>query len=182
MTLKPGFLALALPAMLFLPSKVAFQANISEQLYGTKWYTFDKTNSIARVTYRDALSYFLSGNTCMKLDKAGEMDAWKIDFEWWNQESRIRVKECALGSWITPKALAYKEAKSAEYRRSPYASAIPGTRGTVYSNIVDRKTLRLSQSGKAANGDVTLLGYYLEEVDAFPKLTIPSIFPLSKNK
>lgn len=182
MTLKPGFLALALLAMLFLPSEVASQVNISEQLYGTKWCTFNKTNSIARVTYRGAISYFLSGNTCMKLDKVGEMGAWKIDFKWWDQESRIRVKEYALGSWITSKALAYKEAKSAEDHRSPYASAIPGTRGTGYINLVDSKTLRLSQSGRAANGDVTLLVYYLEKVDAFPKLTIPLTFPLPKNK
>ena len=182
MALKPGFLVLALIALSSLPNKVASQVNSVEQLDGTKWCTFDKGNSIARVTYRGDLSYFSSGNTCMRLDKVGEIGGWKVGFEWWSQESNIRVAEYALGSWITPKVFAYKEAKSAGDRRSPYASTTPGTRGAGYINFVDSKTLRLSQSGRAANGDVTLLVYYLERVDAFPELTIPLTFPLPKNK
>ena len=181
MKLKLSFLALPLLALSFLPAKVASQVNPVEQLDGTKWCTFSKTNSIARVTYRGDLSYFSSGNTCMRLDKVGEIGVWKVAFEWWSQESKIRVAEYALGSWISPKVFAYKEAKSAEDRRSPYASTTPGTRGAGYINFVDSKTLRMSQMGRGANGDVTILVYYLERVDAFPDLTIPLTFPLPKN-
>ena len=110
------------------------------------------------------------------------MGAWKVDFEWWNLESKIRVREYALASTVTPKILAYQEAKSAKDRRSPYASTTPGTRGAGYIHIVDSKTLRLSQLGRSANGDVTLLVYYLERVDAFPELTIPLTFPSPQAK
>ena len=174
---KSSFLISALLALSFWPNKVLSQANSVEQLDGTKWCTFDKANSIARITYRGDVSYVSSGNTCMSLNRVGKMGAWKVGFEWWNLESKIRVKEYALASTVTAKALAYKEAKSAEDRRIPYASTTPGTRGAGYIHLLDSKTLRLSQLGRGANGDVTLLVYYLEKVSAFPKLTIPLTFP-----
>ena len=171
-----------LVASMLVPNKAVSQINSANQLDGTKWCTFDKNNSIARMTYRGNYSYFSSGNTCLSLKKVGKIGAWKLAFEWWSQESKIRVREYALGSWITPKALAYQEAKSAKDRRSPYASATPGTRGGGFINLIDRKTLRMSQLGRGANGDVTLLVYYLEKVDTFPELTIPLTYPLSKEK
>ena len=169
-------------AMAFWPNQVLSRVNSAEQLDGTKWCTFNKANSIARITYRGDTSYFSSGNTCMRIDRIGKMGAWKVDFEWWNLESKIRVREYALASTVTPKILAYQEAKSAKDRRSPYASTTPGTRGAGYIHIVDSKTLRLSQLGRSANGDVTLLVYYLERVDAFPELTIPLTFPSPQAK
>jgi len=173
---------LVLIASICIPSKVNSQINSADQLHGTKWCTFDKNNSIARMTYRGDYSYFSSGNTCLSLNKVGKLGAWKLAFEWWSQESKIRVREYALGSWITPKALAYQEAKSARDRRSPYASTTPGTRGGGFINLIDRKTLKMSQLGRGANGDVTLLVYYLEKVDAFPEIEIPLTYPLSMEK
>lgn len=58
----------------------------------------------------------------MSFDKVGNVGAWKVGFEWWNLESKIRIREHTLGSLVTTKVLAYEEAKSAEDRRSPYAS------------------------------------------------------------
>lgn len=163
--------------MLLWPSQVAAQVHSVERLDGTKWCTFDKDNSIARITYRGDISYFSSGNTCMSLEKIGDVGVWKIGFEWWNLEAKIRVREYALGSLLTAKVLAYQEAKSAEDRRFPYASITPGTRGAGYIHLVDSKTIRLSQLGRGPRGDVTLLVYYLEKVDAIPELTLPLTFP-----
>ena len=104
------------------PCQVAAQVNSIAQLDSTKWCTFDKSNSIARLTYRSDLSYFSIGNTCMRFDKVGNVGALKVGFEWWNLEPKSRAREYALGSLVTTKVLAYEEAKSAEDRRSPYAS------------------------------------------------------------
>jgi hypothetical protein len=159
------------------PNQALSQVNISGQLNGSKWCTYDKANSLASINYLGNVNYVSSGNTCMSLDKVGKKGGWKIGFEWWNPESKIRVKEYALASSVTPKILSYQEAKSADDRRAPYASQTPGTRGSGYVHFIDSKTLRLSQLGRRANGDVTLLVYYLERVNAFPKLNIPLTFP-----
>ena len=69
------FLFTVFLAMSCLPSQVVAQVNSIAQLDGTKWCTCDKSNFIARLTYRGDLSYFSSGNTCMSFDKVGNVGA-----------------------------------------------------------------------------------------------------------
>ena len=63
----------------------------------------------------------------------------------------------------------------------PMRARPPRTRGAGFINVVDGKTLRLSQLGTGSNGDVTLLVYYLERVDFFPDLVMALTFPSPQN-
>ena len=160
---------------------MAALVNSIAQLDGIIWLRFDYPNPIARLPYRGDLSCILSSNTFMRFDKVGNVGVWKVGFEWWNLESKIRVREYALVSLFTTKVLAYEEAKFSEDRRSPYVSTTPGARGAGFINVVDGKTLRLSQLGRGSNGVVTLLVYYLERVDFFSDLVMPLTFPSPQN-
>ena len=161
-----------------LPSSVEANPSLSNVLNGSKWCTYNDDNAIASISYRGELKYIPHGGSCLSLVRIGQGPAWKIEFEWWTADRETRVKEHALATRVTPKLFNYMEAISPEDRRAPYASTTPGTRGQGFITLTENNKLELTQLGRRANGDTSIVIEYLSRVEKLPDISIPLTFPI----
>ena len=173
---RPLFLA---PLILFgLSGAAVANPSSSTDLNGSKWCTYNDDNAIASISYRGELKYIPHGGSCLSLVRIGQGPAWKIKFDWWTADRKIRVQEYALATRIAPRLFNYMEAKSSEDRRAPHESTTPGTRGQGFITVTGNNKLKVTQLGRRPNGDTSIVVEYLKPVEEFPDISIPLTFPV----